>query len=153
MYLSPSQNAGGVKLLSRCFYHPRTSSIITDRNLLDARTVGGLLNMLPEEERHGLKYVTICLEDGVAGDVDRDSLVAALEVFGQIRDSGVNPKDLFRGLEDKEVKLAPAVKAREVNPGPPIVRKNIVPRRGAAKPVKSRATRPASPSLRRGKRR
>ncbi|MGA3170953.1 MAG: hypothetical protein ABSE62_08040 [Chthoniobacteraceae bacterium] len=107
-------DSGSVKLLSRCFYHPRTSSLITDRNLLDAGTVGGLLNLLPEEERHGLKYVTVCLEDGVAGDIDRDSLVAALEVFGQIRDSGVNPKDLFRELEEKEIKLAPAVKAREV---------------------------------------
>ncbi len=103
-----------MNLFSHCYYHPRTSSIITDRTLLDSETVGGLLNMLPEDERYGLKYVTICLEDGVAGKVDRESLVAALEVFGQIRDSGINPKDIFRDLEEKEVEVAPVVKARQL---------------------------------------
>ncbi len=116
-----------MKLLPRFFYHSRTSSLITDRNLLDPGTVGGLLNMLPEDERHGLKYVTVCLEDGVAGEVDRESLVAALEVFGQIRDSGVNPKDVFRELQEKEVKLAPAVKAREVAKSPAMAN-GIAPR-------------------------
>jgi len=103
-----------VNPLSRCYYHPRTSSVITDRNLLDSATVNGLLNLLPEHERHGLKYVAVCLEDGVAGEVDRDSLVAALEVFGQIRDSGVSPKDILREVNEKAGKIAPVVKARNL---------------------------------------
>jgi len=101
---------------SRCYYHPRTASIITDGNVLDPDTLGRLMSMLPEQERYGLKYVTVCLEDGMAGKIDRDSLVSALEMFGQIRDSGVNPKDILREIEKKEIKIAPAVRATELLP-------------------------------------
>lgn len=94
-----------MRLLSRCYYHPGTSSVITDRNLLDSGTVSGLLRLLPEDTRNDLKYVTVCLEDGVAGDVDRGSLVEALEVFGQIRDTGANPADVLRALKQKAGKL------------------------------------------------
>lgn len=98
------------------FYHPRTSSIITDRNLLDSSKVSGLMNLLPEDEKYGLKYVTICLKDGIAGEVDRETLVAALEVFGQIRDSGFSPKDILRELQERTDKSAPMVKARPLTP-------------------------------------
>jgi hypothetical protein len=129
---------------SRCYYHSRTSSIITDRNLLDSEIVGGLLNLLPEEERYGLKYVTICLEDGLAGEVDRASLVAALEVFGQIRDSGVNPKDVFRGLKDQEVKIVPVVKARPLTAAAKVRNPAPSPRKHVRKPpVKNRGARQA----------
>lgn len=87
---------------------------MTDRQVLDSGTVKGLLNLLPEEERYGLKYVTVCLESGLAGEVDRDSFVAALEVFGQIRDSGVNPMDILRELKERTDKVAPVVKARDL---------------------------------------
>lgn len=103
-----------MKMLSRCYYHSCTSSVVTDRSLLDSNTVNDLLNLLPEESRHDLKYVTVCLEDGVAGEVDRDSLVSALEVFGQIRDTGVNPGDILRELKKKSGKVAPIVKATNV---------------------------------------
>jgi hypothetical protein len=83
---------------------------------LDSATVNGLLKLLPEDERYGLKYVAVCLEDGLAGEVDRDSLVAALEVFGQIRDSGVSPKDILRELHEKSAKVAPVVRARNLAP-------------------------------------
>jgi hypothetical protein len=99
-----------VNSLPGYYYHSRTSSIITDRKLLDSSTVSGLINLLPEDEKYGLKYVTICLKDGVAGEVDRETLVAALEVFGQIRDSGFSPKDILRELKERTDKSAPIVK-------------------------------------------
>jgi hypothetical protein len=74
------------------------------------------MNLLPEDERYGLKYVTICLKDGIAGEVDRETLVAALEVFGQIRDSGFSPSDILRELKEKSDKNAPVVKARQLAP-------------------------------------
>jgi hypothetical protein len=105
--------------------------------------MGGLMNLLPEEERYGLKYVTICLEDGLAGDVDRDSLVAALEVFGQIRDSGVNPKDVFRELNEREIKIAPKVKARALTPASPAkADKPAAPHRKLGKTSAVRKSRP-----------
>ncbi len=103
-----------MKLLSRCYYHPRTNSVITDRSFLDSHTLSGLQNLLPEAGRYELKYVTVCLEDGIAGEVDRDSLLAALEVFGQIRDTGATPGDVLRALEKKSGKVAPAVKATKL---------------------------------------
>ena len=111
------------------YYHSRTSSIVTDRKLLDSSTVSGLINLLPEDEKYGLKYVTICLKDGVAGEVDRETLVAALEVFGQIRDSGFSPKDILRELKERTDKSAPIVKARQLVPpkealGSPAGRRN-----------------------------
>jgi hypothetical protein len=105
-----------VNSLPGYYYHSRTSSIITDRKLLDSSTVSGLINLLPEDEKYGLKYVTICLKDGVAGEVDRETLVAALEVFGQIRDSGFSPKDILRELKERTDKSAPIVKARQLVP-------------------------------------
>ena len=103
-----------MKLLSSCYYHPRSSSVITDRNILDADTVSGLQNLLPKDEKYGLKFVAVCLEDGLAGRLDRDSLVEALEIFGQIRDSGVAPHDILRELKEKSAKLAPVVRARQL---------------------------------------
>lgn len=132
-------------MLSRCYYHPRTSSIITDRSLLDSDTVGGLLNLLPENERYGLKYVTICLEDGLSGDVDRESLVEVLELFGQIRDSGVNPKDVFRELEARETKVAPIVKARTLTPEGGVA-DHLEPEPKHAKRAASPRKRPAKPN-------
>src|ERR1700678_3864716 len=105
-----------VSALPSCYYHPRTSSIIADRKLLDSSTVSGLMRLLPEDERYGLKYVTICLKDGVTGEVDRETLVAALEVFGQIRDSGFSPKDILRELKERTDKSAPMIKARPLMP-------------------------------------
>jgi hypothetical protein len=105
-----------VNALPSYFYHSRTSSIITDRKLLDSSTVGGLMSLLPEDERYGLKYVTICLKDGIAGEVDRETIVAALEVFGQIRDSGFSPKDILRELKERTEKTPPAVEARQLMP-------------------------------------
>ncbi len=99
-----------MKMLSRCYYHQGTSSVITDRSFLDTDTLSVLRKMLPEDKRYGLKFVTVCLEDGVAGEVDRESLVSALEVFGQIRDSGVSPKDILREVKKKTGKISPAVK-------------------------------------------
>lgn len=122
--------------LSSCYYHPRTSSVITDRNLLDSSTVNDLLKLLPEDERYGIKYVAVCLEDGLAGQVDRDSLVAALEVFGQIRDSGVGPKDILRELNEKAAKVAPVVKATKLATPKPVGRGVVKARRA---PKKKRA--------------
>jgi hypothetical protein len=92
---------------TRCYYHPRTDSIITDRDLLESDTVGKLMRMLPEEERYGLKYVTVCLEDRLAGKIDRDSLVSALEMFGQIRDTGVSRRTSFEKSKKKRSKSLP----------------------------------------------
>lgn len=131
--------------LSRCYYHPRTASIITDGNLLDSDTLGRLMKMLPEQERYGLKYVTVCLGDGLAGKIDRDSLVSALEMFGQIRDSGVSPKDILREIEKKEIKIAPAVKATELTPAKGLSGQ-VRPDRKAGKKVRTR-----SPQERKGK--
>ena len=117
-----------MKLHSRCYYHPRTSSVITDRNLLDTDTLTGLKSLLPEDRRYDLKYVTVCLEDGLAGEVDRESFVAALEVFGQIRDSGVAPSDILRELKKKAATLAPAVKAEDLA-GPGQIASVAKPRR------------------------
>jgi hypothetical protein len=128
-------------MLSRCYYHPRSNSIVTDRQILDSSAVKGLLNLLPEEERYGLKYVTVCLEGGLAGEVDRDSFVTALEVFGQIRDSGVNPLDILRELKERTDKIAPVVKARALGPtGDSVTGDLAAPRRpGTRSPRKRRA--------------
>src|ERR1700761_8642932 len=67
-----NRRASPVSALPGCYYHPRTSSIIADRKLVDSGAVSGLMRLLPEDERYGLKYVTICLKDGIAGEVDRE---------------------------------------------------------------------------------
>ena len=105
-----------MKALSHCYYHPRSSSVVTDRNLLDAGTVSGLQHLLTEEERYGLKFVAVCLEDGISGKLDCDSLIEALEFFGQIRDSGASPADILRELRKKTSKVAPIVRAKQLVP-------------------------------------
>jgi hypothetical protein len=72
--------------------------------------------MLPEDDRYRVKYVISCLEDGVAGELDREALVAALEVFGQMRDSGVNPNDILQKLKERSEKIAPLIKAVNLLP-------------------------------------
>lgn len=129
-----------MKMLPHCYYHPRTSSVITDRSLLDSDTLSGLRELLPEEGRYDLKYVTVCLEDGVAGAVDRDSLVAALEVFGQIRDTGVAPGDILRELKKKSGKVAPRVKASELSAPKEAAPAGARPRKAAKKTKKERPT-------------
>jgi len=130
-----------VSALPSCYYHSRTSSIIADRELLDSSTVSGLMRLLPEDERYGLKYITICLKDGIAGEVDRETLVAALEVFGQIRDSGFSPKDILRELKEKTDKSAPVVKATPLTPSKEALER-LAARRTAVKSP-ARARRPA----------
>jgi hypothetical protein len=130
-----------VSALPSCYYHSRTSSIIADRELLDSSTVSGLMRLLPEDERYGLKYITICLKDGIAGEVDRETLVAALEVFGQIRDSGFSPKDILRELKEKTDKSAPVVKATPLTPSKEALDR-LAARRTAVKSP-ARARRPA----------
>jgi hypothetical protein len=87
---------------------------VADRNALDNQTIGGILELLPEDERYTAKYVTICLKNGTAGQVDRDSLIAALEMFGQVRDSGYSPESLMQQVGEKIDKLAPAAKAKQI---------------------------------------
>lgn len=111
-----------MEILSNVYSHSRTNAVITDRNVLNDRTLCEIRRLLPEEERYALKYVAVCLEDGVPGQVDRECLAAILEMFGQIRDSGVSPRDILRELKNKTDKIAPAVSARRVAGGDKAVR-------------------------------
>src|SRR5437879_6135972 len=96
------------------FYHSRTKTLVTGRQLLGDERIADLRRLLPENERYQIKYVTVCLESGPAGQVDRDCLLSILEMFGQMRDTGVNPMDILREARARTEKLAPAVKARRV---------------------------------------
>ena len=134
-----------MEILSNVYSHSRTNAVITGRNVLNDRTLTEIRSLLPEEERYALKYVAVCLEDGVPGQVDRECLAAILEMFGQIRDSGVSPTDILRELKDKTDKIAPAVSARRVAAGDAAARlgqAGLLGKGGYRKPRRKSSKRP-----------
>lgn len=127
-----------LEYLSNVYSHPRTNTVIATRELLDTHIISEIRNLLPENERYALKYVTICLEDGVSGQVDRECFTNILEMFGQIRDSGVNPQDILRELKNRTDELAPVVKARPLVTVTPDVKPEETFLRSLIKPKKAR---------------
>ncbi len=127
-----------LEYLSNVYSHPRTNTVIATRELLDSHTISEIRKHLPENERYALKYVTICLEDGVSGQVDRECFTNILEMFGQIRDSGVNPRDILRELKNRTDELAPVVKAKPLVTIAPAEKPEETFLRSLIKPKKAR---------------